>query len=216
MPVDSTRLTGRFMKKAITGVILAGGLNKRFNGQNKAFIRLGGQTIIERLYRLFKDLFDDIMIVTNNPVLFSGFDCLVTADLFPIRASLTGIHTGLFYTGNDHIFVCACDTPFLKRALVETVLEAIHPSAGATIPATSAGLEPLCAAYAKKYLPLVERHVTQNQMKIQRVFGEKRIHEVSERKLRRADPDLVSFFNINRPEDLDLAKRMIANREVGE
>ena len=71
------------MKKAIMVVILAGGLNKRFNGQNKAFIRLGGQTIIERLYRLFKDLFNDIIIVTNNPVLFSGFDCLVTADLFP-------------------------------------------------------------------------------------------------------------------------------------
>jgi molybdopterin-guanine dinucleotide biosynthesis protein A len=202
------------MKKAITGVILAGGLNKRFNGQNKAFIRLDGQTIIERLYRLFEDLFDEIIIVTNSPVLFSGFDCLIAVDLFPFQASLTGIHTGLFYASRDHIFVCACDTPFIKTTLIETVLEATHPPAGATMPATSAGLEPLCAVYAKKCLSLVERHITRNQMKIQRVFGKKRIREISEKKLRQADPDLVSFFNINRPEDLDLAKRMIANREA--
>ncbi|MEA3233008.1 MAG: molybdenum cofactor guanylyltransferase [Thermodesulfobacteriota bacterium] len=198
------------MKKSITGVILAGGLNTRFNGENKAFIRLDGQTIIERLYRLFRNLFDEIIIVTNSPVLFSGFDCLVAADLFSFRASLTGIHTGLFYATRDHIFVCACDTPFVKAALIETVLEASHPSGGASIPATSAGLEPLCAVYAKKSLPLVERHVARSQMKIQRVFGKKRIHEISEKKLRRVDPDLVSFFNINRPEDLDLAKRMVA------
>jgi len=51
-------------------------------------------------------------------------------------------------------------------------------------------------------------------MKIQRVFGKKRIHVISEKKLRQADPDLVSFFNINRPEDLDLAKRMVADREA--
>lgn len=202
------------MKKAITGVILAGGLNKRFNGQNKAFIRLDGQVIIERLYRLFKDLFDEIIIVTNSPFFFSGFDCLIAADLFSFRASLTGIHTGLFYASCDHIFVCACDTPFVKTTLIETVLEATHPPVGATMPATSAGLEPLCAVYAKKCLPLVERHITRNQMKIQRVFGKKRIREISEKKLRQADPDLVSFFNINRPEDLDLAKRMIANHEA--
>jgi len=202
------------MKKPITGVILAGGLNTRFNGQNKAFIRLDGETIIDRLYRLYKNLFDEIIIVTNKPVLFSGFNCLIATDLFSIRGSLTGIHTGLFYASCDYIFVYACDTPFIKVSLVGTILEAAHPSAGASIPSTSTGLEPLCAVYAKKCLPLVERHITRNQMKIQRVFGKKRIHVISEKKLRQADPDLVSFFNINRPEDLDLAKRMVADREA--
>ena len=204
------------MKQPITGVILAGGLNTRFNGQPKAFLQLNGRTIVERLYRLFKDLFEEIIIVTNNPVLFSGFGCLVAADLFPTRASLTGIHTGLFYARHDHIFVSACDAPFLKKALVETIRDAKHPPAGVSMPATSAGLEPLCAVYAKKCLPRVERHIIQNKMKIQRVFGKKRIREISEQRLRRADPELVSFFNINRPEDMDLAKRMVADRNVSE
>ena len=202
------------MKKSITGVILAGGLNTRLPGQNKALIRLGGQTIIERLYGLFSELFQETIIVANQPTLFTGFDCLIAADLFSIRASLTGIHTGLFYARHDHIFVCACDAPFVKAKLIETVVDAHLPSAGATMPATAAGLEPLCAVYAKKTLPLVESHVKQNQMKIQRVYGKKRIHLVSEQRLRRADPDLVSFFNINRPADLDTAKRMMANHTM--
>lgn len=202
------------MKKALTGVILAGGLNTRLPGQNKAFIRLAGQTIIDRLYQMFSDLFEEVMIVANQPVLFADFDCLIAADLFSIRASLTGIHTGLFYARHDNIFVCACDTPFLKPKLIETVVDAHLPSAGATMPATSAGLEPMCAVYAKKYLPLVESHVKRDQMKIQRVFGKKRIHPVSEQRLRRVDPDLVSFFNINCPADMDTAKQMIANHNL--
>jgi molybdopterin-guanine dinucleotide biosynthesis protein A len=201
------------MKKPITGVILAGGLNSRFNGINKAFIEIDGQTILQRQYRLLRELFDEVIIVTNDPQTVLEFDCLVAVDLFSNRASLTGIHTGLFYASNDHVFICACDTPFLKRALVETITDATHMPTGVTMPATSAGLEPLCAVYAKKCLPLVERHVSQNQMKIQRVFGKKRIRLISEQKLRRADPELVSFFNINRPEDLELARQMCLGGE---
>jgi molybdopterin-guanine dinucleotide biosynthesis protein A len=196
------------MKKSITGVILAGGLNTRFNGENKAFIQIDGRTIIQKQYRLLKELFSEIIIVTNDPRTVIEFDCLVAVDLFSKRASLTGIHTGLFYASNEYVFICGCDTPFLKRALVETIINATHMPNGVTMPATSAGLEPLCAVYAKKCLPLVEHHVAQNQMKIQRVFGKKRIRPISEQKLRQVDPDLVSFFNINRPEDLELAKQM--------
>ena len=196
------------MKKPITGVILAGGLNSRFNGVNKALIEIDGRTIIQRQYRLLKELFSEVIIVTNDPRTVIEFDCLIAVDLLSRRASLTGIHTGLFYASNDYVFICACDTPFLKRTLVEIITDATHMPNGVTMPATSAGLEPLCAVYAKKCLPLIERSVSLNQMKIQRVFGKKRIRPISEQKLRRADPELVSFFNINRPEDLELARQL--------
>lgn len=195
-------------RKPITGVILAGGLSKRLGGRNKALIQIGGETILHRLYRIFQNLFDEIIIVSNQPLSVLEFDCLIATDLFPIRASLTGIHTGLFYASNDHVFVCACDTPFLKQALVKLIIEATHPANGVTMPDTSAGMEPLCAVYAKQSLPLVEQHVARDQMKIQRVFGKKRIRPISEKKLRQVDPELISFFNINRPEDLEQARRI--------
>lgn len=195
-------------------MILAGGLNTRLPGQNKAFIELAGQTTIDRLYRLFNDLFDEVIIVSNQPELFINFDCLITTDLLPLRASLTGIHTGLFYAHYEHIFVTGCDTPFLKADVVNTVVNNHISSAGASMPVTNGGLEPLCAVYAKKFLPRVESHAKRNLMKIKQVFGNKRIHPVSEKKIRQADPELISFFNINYPEDLERAKRLAADREI--
>ncbi len=202
------------MEEKFTGVILAGGSNTRLPGHNKAFIELAGQTTIDRLYCIFAKLFDEVIIVANQQELFINFDCLVATDLLPLRASLTGIHTGLFYARHEHIFVTGCDTPFLKAEVIKTVVRNHLSSAGASMPATCAGLEPLCAVYAKKFLPRVENHVKRNLMKIKRVFGKKRIHPVSEKKIRRADPELISFFNINYPEDLERAKKMATDHRI--
>ena len=87
-----------------TGVILSGGLSTRFNGQNKAFIRVGRKRILDRLYDVFSDVFDEIILVTNDPLQFTEWDLTIVTDLFAARSSLTGIHTGLFYTKNPFAF----------------------------------------------------------------------------------------------------------------
>src|SRR3972149_6109573 len=51
----------------MTGIILAGGKNRRM-GFNKAFIDIGGQRIIQRTIGLFRELFDEIILVANNLV----------------------------------------------------------------------------------------------------------------------------------------------------
>jgi molybdopterin-guanine dinucleotide biosynthesis protein A len=83
--------------------------------------------IIDRLVEVFSTLFDEIIIVTNQPLDFLEWNALIVTDIFPARSSLTGIHTGLFYAGHPFAFFSACDTPFLKRAVVETVLKQIGP-----------------------------------------------------------------------------------------
>ena len=100
-----------------TGVILSGGLSTRFNGQNKAFISVGQRRILDRLYDVFSGLFDEIILVTNHPLQFLEWDLTIVTDIYPVRSSLTGIHTGLFYMKNPFAFFSACDTPFLKKEL---------------------------------------------------------------------------------------------------
>ena len=100
-----------------TGVILSGGLNTRFNGQNKAFIRVGQKRILDRLYEIFSDLFDDIILVTNHPLEFLDWDLTIVTDLFSARSSLTGIHTGPFlYEISICFFFRLRHTIFKKRA----------------------------------------------------------------------------------------------------
>jgi molybdopterin-guanine dinucleotide biosynthesis protein A len=195
-----------------TGVILSGGLNKRFGGTNKAFSNVGGRPIIDRLLDVFTDLFDEIILVTNHPQYFLKWDLTIVTDIFDLRSSLTGIHTGLFYAGNPNVFFSACDTPFLKKELVEILIEQIERKSDIIMPETTAGFEPLCAIYSKRCLKPAEEHLKANKVKIQWAFRSSRIKHIPENLLRSVDPELRSFFNINTPEDLERAEAMVAKR----
>jgi molybdenum cofactor guanylyltransferase len=196
-------------KLACTGVILSGGLAARYDGTEKALLRVGGARILDRIYEIYRELFDEIILVTNSPEKFLEWDLLIVSDLFPIRSSLTGIHAGLFYMTNPFAFISACDTPFLKKEMVETVIGKIEPHIDIVMPETSAGFEPLCAAYSKRCLDSAQHHLEQEKLKIIKTFRKSRIKTISEKVLCEIDPDLRSFFNINTPADLKLAEEMI-------
>lgn len=197
------------MRQPCSGVILAGGLSTRYAGENKAFLRVGGMRILDRLFAVYGELFDEIILVTNNPGEFLNWDALIVTDIFPVRSSLTGIHAGLFYARHPFAFFSGCDTPFLKKEVVETVLDSLEPGIDLVIPQTSAGLEPLCAAYSQRCLKPAEEHILQNKFKIQMALSGKRIKKIPEDVLRQKDPELLSFFNVNSPEDLTRAEQFV-------
>lgn len=205
-----------------TGVILAGGLNIRFNREHKALASFGGHSLIENILQIFRRLFEHTLIVTNTPLLFSRWGVAVATDIYPVQSPLTGIYSGLFYAQTPYIFVTACDTPFLKAAVVQQVIENIEPAADVVIPATHKGMEPLCAAYSKKCLLPIERmllnHLAHGQdrettgdrrldhsLRIRKLFKKVRLKTIGEDALRPLDPELISFFNVNTPEDLEKA-----------
>jgi molybdopterin-guanine dinucleotide biosynthesis protein A len=202
------------MTQTCTGVILSGGLNTRFNGQNKAFVRVGQRRILDRLYDIFSDLFAEVILVTNDPLQFIDWDLTIVTDIFSVRSSLTGIHAGLFYTQNPFAFFSACDTPFLKRELVKSLVEQIENNTDIIMPETAAGFEPLCAIYSKRCLKQAEQHLKENKFKIQWAFRSHRIKYIPESVLLQKDPELISFFNINTPEDLVRAEELIATNRA--
>lgn len=204
------------MKIPCSGAILAGGMNSRFGGREKAFVKVGGRPLIDRIYTVCRPLFSDLILVTNNPAAYLAWDLNIVSDLFSRRSSLTGIHTALFYAANPYVFVVACDTPFLQPALVASVVDAIDARFDAIMPETTKGREPLCAAYATRCLHAVEQNLWQDKLKIQRTFKPRRTKFLPETLLRQKDPLLRSFFNINTPADLDAAEQMLAAAEAGE
>ena len=192
-----------------TGVILSGGLATRYDGTEKAHLRVGGIRLLDRIYNIYSALFEEIILVTNTPQKYLEWDLLIVPDLFPIRSSLTGIHAGLFFMTNPFAFISACDTPFLKKEVIETVIGKIQSDIDIVIPETSAGLEPLCAAYSRRCLEPAQQHLEQEKLKVIKAFRKSRIKAVSEKVLRKQDPDLLSFFNINTSDDLKRAEEMV-------
>jgi molybdopterin-guanine dinucleotide biosynthesis protein A len=196
------------MAAACTGVILAGGQNKRFGGQNKAFLRIGEKRIVDRLMDVFSRLFNQVVLVTNEPAAYMDVDALLVSDHFAKRSSLNGLHAGLFAAAYETAFFAACDTPFAREALIRCVLDHIETKADIVIPSTSAGFEPLFAVYRKSCLPAMAHQLEHDRLKIQGLFRKVRLKTIDEAELRRADPELISFFNINTPEDLTLAENL--------
>ncbi|MBW1616445.1 MAG: molybdenum cofactor guanylyltransferase [Deltaproteobacteria bacterium] len=196
-------------KYSVSGVILAGGANSRFNGRNKAFINIAGRSIIENAYSILKSLFKQIIIVTNQPEKYAEFNADIATDIFSIKSSLTGIHAGLFYAKYPFSFVAGCDMPFLNKELIEALAKEIKPHLDVIIPETPKGLEPLCAVYSKKMLVSIEGKIKAKNFYIKSILNKVKTKRVSEKFLRRYDKDLISFFNINSPEELEKAETFL-------
>jgi len=201
------------MSSACTGVILAGGENTRFSGEQKTLMKIGGIRILDRIFEVMTTVFDDIILVTNTPGQYLEWDATIVTDLLPVKSSLTGIHAGLFYTRTDYAFFTAGDTPFLKKEMVAAVVDGISPGIDIVMPETGSGREPLCAVYARSCLEPARTSVENSRFKIMRTFRKKNIKVISEKAARKVDPHLISFFNVNTPEDLQRARIMARETE---
>lgn len=197
-----------------SGVILAGGEHKRLPGINKALVEINHRPVIDYLFETFRQIFDEIIIVTNEPELFLEWDALIVTDLFPFRSSLTGLHAGLYYSRSPYAFFSACDMPFLKKELIQTIIDSISPQISVVVPQTVCGIEPLCAAYAKECLPSISDLLKKGSPKIMNFFNRVKVHYVSEEKLKSVDPALDSFFNINTPDDLATALNRVTDSPI--
>ena len=191
----------------ITGIILAGGKNLRM-GKNKAFIEVNGQRLIDRTKNLFVELFDQVLLVTNSPLDYLDLNLRLVADLWPGKGALGGIYTGLFHASHSHAFVAACDMPLLNKALINR-LAALSPGYDIVIPKTEDGFQPLHAVYSQKCLPFMENLLRENNLKIIDFFHRVKKREVPTEEILPLDPQLISFLNINTPEDLARAEDLL-------
>ena len=162
---------------------------------------------------MYRPLFPEILLSARDPQDFTDYNLPVAQDQFEARSSLTGIHAGLHAMQAEYGFFAACDAPFLQPALVQTLLAEVRPHDDVVIPLKDDGFqEPLCAVYSKRCLPFIADQLARDDFKIINFFDHVRVRPIPTDQLTPADPDLLSFFNVNRPEDLAQAERLAAER----
>lgn len=192
----------------VGGVILAGGQSRRI-GRNKSFIELGGQKLIERVVSAYRQLFEEITIVTNSPGQYEYLGLKLVTDAHPAKGSLVGIYTGLVKTSADRCFIAACDMPFLNASLIAHMV-AVSAGSDVLVARLSQGQEPLHAIYSKACIEPIEELLAKGDLKIINFFPKVKVVEMPEQEVRRFDPDLLSFFNINNDADLKRAGEVLS------
>lgn len=187
-------------KTKMAAIILAGGKSIRM-GENKAFIEVDGVPIISRIYSLFKELFEEVIIVTNQKDLFKNLDSRIYTDLVPDKGALGGLYTGIFFSSFQYSFCVACDMPFIKKALVQYLIKNTKDE-DVIVPRTSDGLQPLHAIYSKNCLEPIRKIIEQGKYKIIDFYRLVRVRIVEENDFLLLDPFRESFINVNTPEEL--------------
>ncbi|PIQ45996.1 MAG: molybdenum cofactor guanylyltransferase [Deltaproteobacteria bacterium CG12_big_fil_rev_8_21_14_0_65_43_10] len=185
----------------MTGVILAGGKSKRM-GTNKAFLEINGQRMIDQIVDIFKNTFEEVILVTNSPIEYLHLDLRIVTDLVPNKGALGGIFTGLFYASFHHIFVTACDMPFLNKGFIDYMVSKAG-NFDAVVPLSSDGLEPLHAIYSKRCIRHIETQLESDDLKITNFYPKVRVKEISHHEILSFDPKSSLFFNINTTEDME-------------
>lgn len=183
----------------MTGIILSGGRNRRM-GENKAFLKVGGERLIDRTVRLFRAAFGQVIIVTASPLDYLDQPAVIVTDILPDKGALGGIYTGLFYATEEHAFVAACDMPFLNHDFLK-YMESQAYGYDIVVPETSDGLQPLHAVYTRRCLPVIRGLLEKDRLKITGFYPGHRLLTIPPEAIRPFDPQGRMFLNLNTPAD---------------
>jgi molybdopterin-guanine dinucleotide biosynthesis protein A len=184
----------------VAGVILAGGKSSRY-GKNKALVEIEGISLIERVTAVMQSLFQHLIIITNTPDEYAHLKLPMQEDLIKGLGPLGGIFTALMSITDVAGFFVACDMPFLNPGLIRYMVD-VKENFDAVVPRIHGNIEAIHALYSKRCLPNIRRLIDARQYQVFRFFPDISVRYVDENEIRRFDPDLRSFFNINEPKAL--------------
>ena len=181
-----------------SGIILAGGKSRRLGGDKASLF-------LDRVVCAIRPHVAEVLVAGRDRVLSPA--ARPVPDLFPDHGPMSGIYSGMLAASFDRCLVAACDMPFIQPALVERLIGLIGED-DALVPRIEGRPQPLLAVYRKTCLSELREALEQNHLKVDRLLDRVRTRYVTEGDLREADPELISFFNVNRPEDLDRARAL--------
>jgi molybdopterin-guanine dinucleotide biosynthesis protein A len=192
----------------ISGVILAGGQNKRFGGINKSNIVIGGLPVISRINNIVSEIFGEKIIVTNTPGEFQSFATYrIVADQFQKVGPLGGIHAAMKASSKGSVFIFAGDMPFLDKEIIMNQIRIFSLSAReAIIPRVDGHDEPLHAIYSNSIYNKLNDYLSgKNQYAVRDFLKNLNVCYMD---LQPSDKTNRAFTNINTPAEAEAAAHL--------
>jgi len=202
--------------KGVVGVLLAGGKSRRMGGGDKNLRQLGGETILSRVVRQARPQVESLILNANGDASrFESYELPIVPDVVGDHAGpLAGVLTGMAWARENipaapWVVTFPTDAPFFPDDLVDSLRQAVDMAGDDLACAGSMGRpHPVFGLWPVwLYDSLHHAVVEEGVRKIDEWTARYRIVEVDFP----ADP-IDPFFNLNSPEDLEAAEKLIAQR----
>lgn len=142
----------------MTGVILAGGLNRRMGGNRKALLPVEGQPILLRQLMEMSKICNQIIVVANDPEAFipliesmpSTMNIQLVSDYYVQKGPLSGIHAAAQAASHEFLWIVGCDMPFLSSEAAAAMAQRCQETnVDAVVPVLEGKVHPLHGIYSR-------------------------------------------------------------------
>jgi molybdopterin-guanine dinucleotide biosynthesis protein A len=192
-----------------SAIILAGGKGKRTGYREKALMEFNGKPLITYIIKSLEKVVDDIIISVRDKAqeellisVLPGYTYV--SDVYENTGPLSGILSSLGVCRDEFCFIAACDMPFINENVVELLFRKSENHDAAIVRHEDGHLEPLHAVYKCK--PMVfetKEAIKSGKTKILAPIHRMKVNYVEIEDIRKIDPDLKTFININTLEDFN-------------
>lgn len=183
----------------VNGFVTAGGSSSRM-GRDKAWLELGGSTMIERIIVELKKVTPTVAVIASSRE-YARLGVPVYADTNIGVGPLEAIRTALANAHAERVILVGCDLPFVTAALFSSFLDRAE-GYGAVIPLGPDGkLEPLCGVYATNTIDYVTDLIRTGQRKVSCLFDLVPTRIVGFDEIKHLPGSDRFFYNVNTPGD---------------
>ena len=195
-----------------SAIILAGGKSSRM-GRRKADLDFGPATMFDLIAAEMLRAFDEMVVAVDEYRRYSWSDLpkvkLIKDDV-PDRGPAFALEQALREISFEAAFACSCDLPFVNGDLARLLCTMLSEH-DAVIPHVNGKLQPLHAVYRKSCAKILATMQTAGLHSLHEITEFANVRIVDEDEIRKHDPKLRSFFNVNTPADYQRARKMISD-----
>ncbi len=190
-------------QKKVTGVVLAGGLARRMNKQDKGLMLYHNRPMVSYAVEAISEVTDTVFINANrNKDQYMQFGCEVISDQTDsFNGPLAGIFSAMSHAKTDKLLIMPCDSPLIKATHLQKLLQALTDDVDIAVAFDGERLHPVFLALKTSLKNSLKAYLQAGDRKIDLWLQQHRLVKVDFR-----DNSEV-FLNINTLSELDALEK---------
>ncbi len=183
----------------VSGALIAGGLSRRM-GTDKRLLTFGGETLLERAFRLLEAYCGEVLFAAPEPPPVP-VGARHVADRIPGMGVLGGIHAALSEAAHARVVCIAPDTPLLTAGWLDLLVRGCLESGLPCVPHAEGRVHPLPGCYPSTWAGPSGEALATGGVAARELLAASGARLVDEDEARAAGCDPAALANVNTPED---------------